>query len=581
MSVVNVRFPRLNHFWNDSGVLGLYRCIIGNVHAERQEGDDAPGDRLNERFEVGVHLEPDALEIEGDEKAMEELLDAAYDRLVRNYYNVSTQKQREERGTWNFFFDSRDGENGRFKLFPKRKTQGIAAFIYDKASRPGGDQVKWAGRQPGKLPPSHAHLQPRLDAFLQEQGIQAGPPAGMLLDEPNRVRPNTRVRVKEGKPKGTCFLCGLPSFTMEKVSNTVFPFITGDSGVLSFFSTTRTVSQVCWRCAFVGKFVPVNGFYSSSGKRLHMFFPIAPSLTKMNEVYDRLTFVTKWEPNFWRNFEHSLGGYFTHPSETAFAFLHTVYGEVVREEEIRTDEEDEEEDDFHQELFDLVWKDAPLSFGLVSAEKKGNTQMPTQVWVFDDLTYLFRLFRTLTRGGTDWKAAVTNMLDSTAPRAENRSLQRNRMLDAILRKQSILHRAESFAFHVNRGQPQYIAPLVEFVDQYERIIRKGGTMDADALDAAVRLGKRIGYEVAKEKGKKGSLFALRKCRTLSDFLNELSRLQLRFGMSVPSAVYEGHLTTKNFEEFKGFCMLAALNRFNAGAAHRDEQTDGNDEGGSR
>ena len=573
MSVVNVRFPRLNHFWNDSGVLGLYRCIIGNVHAEPQEGDD-------ERFELDVRLEPDALEIRGEEAAIEGFLNAAYDRLIRNYYNVSTQKQREERGTWNFFFDTQEGEKGQFKPFPKRNAPGVAAFIYGgTALRPVVDQVKWAGKT-GRLPSSHVHLQSRLDAFLEQQGVQAGPRAGLLIDGPNQVRPNVRIGVKPGKPKGICFLCGQPSSTMEKISLTVFPFITGDSGALSFFSTTRTVSRVCWRCAFVGKFVPVNGFYSSSGPRLHMFLPVAPSLTKMNEVYDRLRLITEWEPNFWRNFEHSLGGYFTHPSEMAFAFLHTVYGEALKEEEIREAEEDE--DDFRQELLDLVWKDAPLSFGLVSAEKKSNAQMPKQVWVFDDLTYLFRLFRALTRAGVDWKEVVTNMLDFTAPKAESRSLQRNRMLDAILRKQSILHRAESFAFHVNKGQRQYIAPLVEFVDQYERIIsRKGETMDADALDAAVRLGKRIGYEVAKEKGKKGSLFALRKCRTLSDFLNELSRLQLRFGMSVPSAVYEGHLTTKNFEEFKGFCMLAALNSFNAGAAHRDEHTDGNDEGGSR
>ena len=95
-------------------------------------------------------------------------------------------------------------------------------------------------------------------------------------------------------------------------------------------------------------------------------------------------------------------------------------------------------------------------------------------------------------------------------------------------------------------------------------------MEQVALDAAVTLGKRIGVAVAQERGKKGSLFTLRKCRKLPDFLNELNRLQFRFNIAIPPSVYEGHLTDSNFEEFKGFCLLAALNAFNAGTASKRE-----------
>lgn len=562
MSDVTVTFPRLNQFWNDSGVLGLYRCIKGSVHADPQPEDAdwaIPLDSL-----VEVSLEPHVLQIGGEANHVEKVLCEAYERLVARYYNLSTQKQREDRRSYNFYYDSQQDE---FKLFPKRNATGIAALT-GKALRPARSQVKWDGK-PGSLPPSHAYLQTRLDQFLQHNEIKAGPDAGMLVDGPNRVRPNMRVCVREGgRKERICFLCGHISSATEKINQTVFPFITGDSGVLSFFSTTRGACDVCWRCAFIGKFVPANGFYVQAGDRLHMFFPVAPSLTKLNAVYERLLRrMTVWEPNFWRNFELPLGGYFSHPSETAFAFLYAVYLELTGEQRLQEDEKDgyNDEDGFQEKVFDFALRDAPVSFALVSTEQKGQTQLPTRMWIFDDLSYLFRLFRALEKQGTAWRDLAYSMLDSTAARDENRSLERDRMLGALLRKQSILRRAESFAFHVNRGQRQDIGPLAHLVSFYEPILRKGGSMDQEALNAAVALGKRIGAAVSAEKGKKGSLFTLRKCRTLSNFLNELSRLQLRYRVAVPPATYEGHLSQENFEEFRGFCMLAALNTFNAGA----------------
>lgn len=87
-------------------------------------------------------------------------------------------------------------------------------------------------------------------------------------------------------------------------------------------------------------------------------------------------------------------------------------------------------------------------------------------------------------------------------------------------------------------------------------------MTIDAQEAAVTLGKRIGMTVA-ENGKKGDLFALRKARRKTDFLNELNRLQFKCGLVVPPDIYEGKLTDSNFIEFKQFCMIVALNSFYA------------------
>ncbi|MDE2887963.1 MAG: hypothetical protein OXR72_07085 [Gemmatimonadota bacterium] len=565
MSEVQICFPRLNNFWNDSGVLGIYRCIKGDVHADIQHGDNELYNHLGSEYSVTVDLERDGLKIGGEAKDVEAVLEGAYGRLVKRYYDVSTQKQRDEKSSWNFYYDSKKDQ---FATFPKRKAQGIAALIFNKAPRPAGGQIRWKDKnQPGLLPDTYAHMQDRLDGFLEQHNLKPGPPAGMLLDEPNRVRPKVKVRVKEGTQKpAPCFLCSQYSSSMEKVNQTIFPFITGDSGVRSFFNLTREVAQVCWRCAYVGKFVPVNGFFSQAGNRLHMFLPFAPDLLKMDEVYDTLSSIVDWEPNFWRNFESHIGGYFNHPREVGFSFLHRVYTHLAR------DRKDANQDGGYSELMDVVWSDAPLSFALISAEQKGNTQMPTQVWLFDDVVYLFRLFQYVEKQKGAWKDIAHSMVDFTAQRNENRSLERDRLLGSVLRKQSILRQAEAFAYHINREGRQYFAPLFDFVINYEDILRKKGeSMETQAREAAVTLGRRIGSVIAKEGGKKGSLFALRKCRTLPDFLSELNRLQFKWKIAVPPASYEGQLDQTNFEEFRGFCMLAALNSFNAGTASIDEK----------
>ena len=87
-------------------------------------------------------------------------------------------------------------------------------------------------------------------------------------------------------------------------------------------------------------------------------------------------------------------------------------------------------------------------------------------------------------------------------------------------------------------------------------------MSIEEQEVAVALGKRVGMVVG-ENGKKGDLFALRKARRKTDFLNELSRLQFKYQLTIPPDVYGGKLTDANFVEFKQFCMIAALNSFYA------------------
>jgi hypothetical protein len=146
---------------------------------------------------------------------------------------------------------------------------------------------------------------------------------------------------------------------------------------------------------------------------------------------------------------------------------------------------------------------------------------------------------------------------------ENTTLMRNRICERILKKKSILDQVEIFVY---RAEKNYIKPIVDFLLIYEPEVRKDDSMTREEQDAAVALGRRIGMAVAKsEDGKKGDLYALRKARKKVDFLEQINRLQFKLGSEfvVPADVYEGKLNDENFIEFKQFCMIAALNSFNA------------------
>lgn len=100
-------------------------------------------------------------------------------------------------------------------------------------------------------------------------------------------------------------------------------------------------------------------------------------------------------------------------------------------------------------------------------------------------------------------------------------------------------------------------------------------MTKDQVEIATKLGAQIvirgkktlmadGNDVNKLKPLKGDLFSLRKTRTANDFLEQLSRLQFRYGLVLNQEIIKGILVEKgvDFEDFKAYCMISALNSYN-------------------
>ena len=549
-SLIEIQFSKLSHFWMDSGLLGLYKI--------------AKEEKLSE-MGIEMHLTDDGIVFKGNETNLNALFIKAYESLLNQYYSKSTEKQRQENA--GFYYDSKED---KFVRFPKVKAMGIAGLIFNKAPRMTINQVKYetrdineAGKKVTKkvLPKEYSHLQNRLDNFLQETGLKISG-NNLLIDGPNAIQPQVEIKVKKGKNKGKCFICGESSHSLTEIGGTVYPMITGSSGVLSFNSNGGKPEKVCWKCDFIGKFVPANGFYVYNNESYNIYFPYSSSLVKMSEVYDDFQALKIDDPNLLKNFENRLGGFFQRPFEQLFTFLYSLYLTVLSK---KTTDEDNHELDF-EKLFDVVISKAPLEFYTINTTSLGDTQMGKMIWPFNDSVYLFRLFDIIEKNKISIKEVMAGLIDYDQTKNENKTIIRNVVCERILKKSSIVELVEQHAFHINKSKKQNIKPIHDFVIQYEKILKEGNDkVDQAIIDTAVSLGKTIGFSVASAGRKgKGDLFRLRKTRKPEDFLNEINRIQMKYGALVTSDLYgKGEEFEKNFLEFKQFCMIAALNTFNA------------------
>ncbi len=572
---MELRFPKLNHFWFDSGILGLYRTAIDIVEPETISS-------------VNISISSNGIVFEGVVPAIHKLLEKAYWNLLYKHYNRSNtnQIQRNE----GFYFDI---ATNSFCRFPKVESTPIAKLLRPKYAQPLNDKksIKYEDPKRYKLPEGYESLQSELEAFLEEIEKREGkklPPTGskLLVNGKNAYQPKVDIAslFKICKTKGkSCFICGDNKKKLVNSSG-IFPFLSGPDGALSFNTLGSSPQDVCCKCAFIGKFVPVNGFYWCNTKPrnqidMRLFFPYSSDLTKMNDVYGAFHAAEFDDPNLLRNFEHGLGGYFQRPYELTFAFLYTLYVKSFKDKKATTTSEIENatfELDFAQ-LYELALSTASLEFIVIATESLGDTQMGKMIWPFQDSVYFFRLLGTIEKSGIRLKDVMQKLVDHEQSKNENKTLVRNRVCERILKKQSTLDLVEQYIFHMCKSEDKNIAPLNEFVLHYEAILKEGGKgMDQIGVDAAVKLGKRIGASIAKSQNpKKGDLFALRKTRKLEDFLNEVNRVQFKYNISVPTEIYDGYLNRETFAEFKQFCMIAALNAFNGTKYHLENKGEEN------
>ena len=163
-------------------------------------------------------------------------------------------------------------------------------------------------------------------------------------------------------------------------------------------------------------------------------------------------------------------------------------------------------------------------------------------------------------------------------------LYRNRILQKFFDKSSILLEIERFVFKKSlKVDYPNLSRILLFLKLYELAVHyrdnsdeEGQGMTKEQIEIATKLGAQIVLS-AKDllvedeqkteslKAVKGDLFSLRKTRTPVNFLEQLNRLQFRYGIVLNKEIIAGILEEKDvsFDDFKAYCMISALNTFNS------------------
>lgn len=601
-----LKFPQTHNPWVDAGLIGFARFV-----------------ELHTPPEVEVRVLPDRLELEGEEEALQSFLETQFQRLVDEWYNASSAKQREELA--GYFFDP---ERKAIQRFGKSLPKGLAALVFDAAARqyegPAWDSEKdrsgKTGQDVSRLDSTEAlewatkagfteNLQDLLDSALIEAGLwQKDKPRPksstkiLLWGRKNLRVPEVALWANDEKVRGICGFSGEATGKVADVDGKSFPFAVGSNGHVNFTPDWQGNEKIGWKTEYMSLFAPVLGFWQGGHGDPHLIgaLPVASDLTNLQRNVRYLQTMLHEDPNLQSNFEIKLKALrFSkkpEPEERFVAFFERLFHLTLQ---ARNDEPLENFSEY--EFFTLpeeINNGAPTAFLLIEAQK------PKQKWeikhaeVYQDPIYLLRLFSRMYVRDPNAKEITTNedkeemddrhwqqvqlnfsrfLQQLWDPTRHNKRggqdgtppalLTRRLVLRHLLGKKRVLPILVSHAFSINRdsGKSASISELLKFAEIYEPLFWSQEMIENrdQFLQAAKDLGRHIAIVVHEhDNGRKNRLYKLRRALTLPDFLREINTLQERFSLTVPEALSEGLVEPKNFQEFRGFCLLSALNQFN-------------------
>lgn len=551
---MDVVFSKTGHFWIDVGIVGLH-SILSKVDT------------------ISIEVTQNSLILSGEKEEINDALEYARSVIEKRYYNVSTKK-------YNIYYDKKEE---CFKRVPRINPTGIAKLIESKAPAPVGEELKWGvkedkdGNEKKVLPDKYSNLQEELDEFIKD--CECKLPKKFLVDGTYYLSVGKKIELEEKKYKYNCIMCGqaCTGGSHYKVSQAVFPLITTTTGIKSFNAGAGTGEIACWKCHFVSKFVPVVGFFTKYFKNrnesMHIFLPYSSSLKKMIKTFNKLSSLRDEHENGACNFdlqkkdfdpEGKLKTFFEHFHETTFVFLYYLFKKLLNQKNAGLNKkniEEHEEEREHKDLHGLIVEEGQLTFYVLEIIKQNQRFATRALYPFKDSFYFYRLISYIESEDVDIKD-VLRLLVNNQRRDSGKTILRDKFCKRVLHKESVVDLVEK---HIYTVKKTYIKPLFDFLMIYESIIKGGSKkMTDEEREVAVNVGSNVGMIVGKKQKRESDLFKLRKSRKLSNFLEQISRLQFKYGncLYVNPEIYKGKLHESNFKEFKSFFMVSALNSFN-------------------
>ncbi len=570
-----IEFKKTNHIFLDNGIIALHRYL--------QKRENTEG--------VTIELQPDKLIIESAD--LPQLLEAVYYEMGREVYDTYTIKQENEPGNL-YYIEAED----RFETFPKMNTYGFTELLTNNAQ--GITSKDENTTKIDKLDKEKPELAAKIRAEFERRNLKLL--SKVYLNEPytklTRLEPLINAYLESGDKY--CYLTG-EKFKKLVDSQNTSAFI---SGLVNFNSQVVTEDKkMSWKALYLSRFAAANCLYAYSNKvfeSLNVYFFGANTLTDLDKLYNsylkegvgiRLPReIWKVEMEFVRNFKlYNFGKQkdadgFIGKNEYLFMVLYTLFERIVRH--LEPQKELPEYADLLGEALDSSDFNAFNPFIVsIRADSFASTKRPNSFEAFTQLRYTMQLFKFFETEKIDvleilWSLKIIKPSLKKNPRDWNKisileRQSRDRILGLLLRGQSILAEIEQIFYDSYRylaggdtaGYKNY-TQLIELIKLYESKINK--KMDENLQNRAIKLGTSIGLGIlsygdgqrmTNAKQGRSYIIALRKSRTLIQFLETLTTIQTRYSLIISRELIDG-IDEDNFELVKQFAIIGALNQLN-------------------
>jgi len=550
-----------NHWWFDAGIAGLY-FIAKKVEHENDN--------------IKISFDSDCLSFHGDsEEDIRSFLQSCYSQLASQYWNVSTKEQirKNELVLYN-------KETGEFSLAPKRQpTPVVSNFVKASSWKAEGIDYKDMDEE----------LKAKVDEYLDETGkVLWGTNKRLLFSIPE-CQPIIKILPDENtKKQSTCSVCGKLTSNLIDISQPSFLLFASTSATTSFHTQGKKPAKICWECELLSKFTMETINYKKDDTKLSILLLNSPdiehNINNQKKIGCSSALRSIDEDYFYKNIGFDDKGLISKARmsyELLWAYFVDTY-DILRS---NVSSQDENEDDpFKAFLSDIV--SSPIEIVIICFDKMGQTFLTKEMIFYNDVSYAFRLIQRFMDEGVNIKDVFYSLYETD--NKGNLKPSRNNTFRKVLNKHCILSDIESIAFRkvINGKEGKFIniSNMLNFLIEYYLIIKED-TMNREQIDVAVKLGKQIVNQAYKESGEskemlkriKGDLFTLRKTRTVTDFIIQLNALQFRYGISVSNSILEGVLNEVPFEDFKGYCIMGALNSYNYYNTSSKEKGENKDE----
>jgi hypothetical protein len=578
-----ISFNKSSNIFLNTGIVALYHYL--QKHKESPEVTYSFDFRLSEK------------DLVVESEKLFTLLEDVYYLMGKEVYDTATNKQLQENG--NLYYIE---EDERFIRFPKMNTYGLTALLTNNAQ---GTTIKESNtKKLSVLERTEPELADKIKNEFDKQELKLL--SKIYFNEPytkiTRLDPLKPDLFQEGSQ--VCYLTGESYKKLIDIQNTS-PFV---SGIINFNSYLNAGDKkISWKVMYLSRFSPALCYYKYLNKTresLVIYFFSSDNLQHLNKIYlqnklhkDRLQLLGD---DFLSNldlakFRDNQKDFYTGQYDNLFMLLYTFYRRVLKSQQANIEEKGAEVNPFEDSDFNHI----PISLVYFRANQFASTMRPNAFEELNNFKFLVRMIYYLEKKGIDFSAIFKGfLLLKPALRGKKNSIQlerqlRDRILEKLIRTKPIIQEVESLFFdcfrytliNENIGFKNY-KQLLLLLNLYEPIVKYGGNkyMNPELQQRAINLGKSIGQGIlnhdasqnktANAKQGRAYIIAIRKARTLTQFLDELTRIQFKFGNSVSNDILQ-EIRQENFIYIKQFATISALNQLNS-ALHSSDKTQNNE-----